>query len=513
MVTEKRDCWHALVLMAAVSLLTLGAPRAWASDSGEPHATGVEDLSFPPPDFAFRQNYTEFAGYVAAKLDLASLDIANASTGVGAYECCLVSWERHYVGVLYQTDLFIRPTTPNETSLWLAYSPSDILEEVTITGSIGAPLSSNSTTAMTQRTTEIAQQLGLPSPSGIAVRAVTGAGPEGPEPAVKVSYFLNYSGKSIAFANELSVTFGTLHADVLKTEVFPWFSPRPPVISEEAAYARALDMLGGHGVRNVTGKGIYLAFNSINASLAYQVEAEITSPDFDPAYPVGDYRVWVDAYDGTIAYEVWLEPPPGPTAPTRTDGYGFVLISVFGILLAVSFALWAEPVRLGLLLLVVPLYARLKRESALDHFVRGQVYGFVASHEGATFSEIRDAFSLSNGTVTYHLAVLEKLGFIRGISDGKFKRFVPTGEGRGALGRKLTDLQYRILNLVVELEPVAPSEIATHLGLSRQRAAYHMGKLVTFGFLLRDNGRRGTYRASETARDELADATHHRTSA
>lgn len=309
---ERSRILRALILAAAIALVLTEQPGARAGDVPGPHVEGTEDLTFPPPSLTLRQNYSELAAYLAQTLALGRLDLENASEGMGD-TCCLVDWQGHYVESLDEYGIWVRSVDRNGTGLWLRYSSSDILEAVWVNGPVGAPLPSGGTSAMEQRTIEIAAQLGLPSPSGLSVRETLAAGPEGPESAIKVSYFLNYSGKGIAFGNELSVTYGTDHPEVFRIEVFPWFAPQPPLVPGEVAYSRALDRLNGSGgVRSVTGKGVYFVFNSLNASLAYQVEAEITSPPNDPAYPLGNYRVWVDAYTGAVAYEVWMAPHSVP---------------------------------------------------------------------------------------------------------------------------------------------------------------------------------------------------------
>lgn len=218
----------------------------------------------------------------------------------------------------------------------------------------------------------------------------------------------------------------------------------------------------------------------------------------------GGYRLRLEVRDtsGLIS-----ETEKGLTVvgPTRIPGPLIYGVAAACGLAAFSTAIYFWPTRRAWLWFLLPLFFRLKKETALDHFLRGQIYSCVVSKPGISYSEVRDAFSLNNGTATHHLGVLEALGFVKAVNDGRYKRFFPRGSPHMLLGRKLSDLQYRILDATRQASPISPSEVARVLGISRQRAAYNLHQLVRGGLLRRAPGTRGRFEvASEVKLTEEA---------
>jgi predicted transcriptional regulator len=58
--------------------------------------------------------------------------------------------------------------------------------------------------------------------------------------------------------------------------------------------------------------------------------------------------------------------------------------------------------------LILPLYVKLSKKDVLDHFIRGQIYGYLVVHPGDNYTTIKQNLDLTNGTLTYHLDVLER---------------------------------------------------------------------------------------------------------
>jgi len=63
---------------------------------------------------------------------------------------------------------------------------------------------------------------------------------------------------------------------------------------------------------------------------------------------------------------------------------------------------------LALLPLLIPLYTRIQKEDVLDQFVRGEVYGFIKTKPGVHYNQIIRELNVKNGTLSYHLHMLEK---------------------------------------------------------------------------------------------------------
>lgn len=118
----------------------------------------------------------------------------------------------------------------------------------------------------------------------------------------------------------------------------------------------------------------------------------------------------------------------------------------------------------------------------LDQFVRGQLYGYIRANPGDCYSSIRDNLELSNGVTTYHLDVLEQEGLICSETEGAHRRFYPVGV-KVERSPLLHRLQKRILALLTDHAPLSQRDIAEHLGVSRQLAAYHLHRLESLGHL------------------------------
>ena len=129
--------------------------------------------------------------------------------------------------------------------------------------------------------------------------------------------------------------------------------------------------------------------------------------------------------------------------------------------------------------LLIPLYVKLKRKDILDHFLRGQIYGYIKVHPGEHYTAIKRNLQLNNGTLTYHLDVLEREGLIISKPKGSRKIFYPVGMKIPDNG--LHAIQEDILERVNESPGMSISDLARLMGTSRQLANYHVKKLVEDG--------------------------------
>ncbi|MEM4729987.1 MAG: NEW3 domain-containing protein [Thermoplasmata archaeon] len=142
-----------------------------------------------------------------------------------------------------------------------------------------------------------------------------------------------------------------------------------------------------------------------------------------------------------------------------------------------------ESGRYGLLsFLLVPLYTKIKRDDVLDHFVRGQVYGYIKANPGEHYNSIRKALSLKNGTLVYHLKTLERENFIKSVMDGRFRRFYPVEmkipEPSDELVLRMTRIQRELLDIIAKNPGISQKEIASRIGLSAPTVHYHIDILT-----------------------------------
>src|SRR3989337_3529033 len=120
-------------------------------------------------------------------------------------------------------------------------------------------------------------------------------------------------------------------------------------------------------------------------------------------------------------FEIVVVPAPiGP--PTALLAVGIAATSAA---LVAAAALINENAKYLFLLFFVPLYSKIKRERVLDHFVRGQIFGYIQANPGEHYNAIKDALGLTNGSLAHHLRTPEREQFLKSKRYGLYRRFYP----------------------------------------------------------------------------------------
>jgi DNA-binding MarR family transcriptional regulator len=138
-----------------------------------------------------------------------------------------------------------------------------------------------------------------------------------------------------------------------------------------------------------------------------------------------------------------------------------------------------------LLFFIIPLYYKIDRDKVLDHYLRNQIYKYIQTNPGTSYSEIMKDTDVKNGVLVHHLKTLDREGLIKSIRDGMFRRFYPEGV---AIPKKeietLSWFQIRIFNFIRMNPGTTPKEIANEVGKSKQVVNYHL-KLMKNAALVR----------------------------
>jgi len=187
-----------------------------------------------------------------------------------------------------------------------------------------------------------------------------------------------------------------------------------------------------------------------------------------------------------------LRPSIGaPAAMGQAVAAGSFLAVVAGAALIAG----TEAGRFKLMLALVPLYSKIRKEEVLDQFVRGQVFGYIQANPGDHYSSIRQTLKLKNGTLAYHVRTLERESFVFSRMDGIFRRFYPSGldPARVRFKSNVRETHRRILDLIEGSPGITPKELAGKLGASHQVASYHVRVLA----------RRGRVRLEQKGRNTL----------
>jgi DNA-binding MarR family transcriptional regulator len=176
------------------------------------------------------------------------------------------------------------------------------------------------------------------------------------------------------------------------------------------------------------------------------------------------------AYEGGFLHSsLWVNKNKGPLSAFLV-GFG---------LLGVGLAVFTETGRyrvLVLFTLLLPFYSRIQKEDVLDQFVRGQIYGFIKTNPGVHYNQILRKVGVKNGTLSYHLGVLEKTELIQSRREGlKYRVFYPTGMSFPKSERfRLTGLQIRIIELLRRQPGMTQKELAKMLDQKPQTINYNM---------------------------------------
>jgi DNA-binding MarR family transcriptional regulator len=209
--------------------------------------------------------------------------------------------------------------------------------------------------------------------------------------------------------------------------------------------------------------------------------------------PPGTYQVWVGSRQnstmvGTIPVRAWgqtnfiislpgVVPGPGPVPHG-----GLVLGPVDWGLIGVAAGAAALLVAVFILL---P-YVRLTREEVFQQKARFVLCEYIREHPGVSFSAVRDAFGLQNGAASYHLAVLERQGFVRSTRKTYRRFYFPSGEILPGNPLPLSELQSSILATVRTEPGIAVREISRRIGKDHSSVGYNVKALAREGHLRLD---------------------------
>ena len=196
------------------------------------------------------------------------------------------------------------------------------------------------------------------------------------------------------------------------------------------------------------------------------------------------------------------EPPPpdDPSTPsTRGSGYStsFSLAAVAVVIIALStFGFVSAGLETGkyklLSIFVVPLYVKRKQDKTLENFTRGEIFGFINAHPGTYFNHMKYALNLNNGTLAYHLNVLEHDKLVYSQTDGRYRRFYPVDARMPSVNDEngkihtfihLNPTQDRIINVIQNEPGLTQKEIAKLVGKSRQVVNYNINSMAEQGII------------------------------
>jgi predicted transcriptional regulator len=140
-------------------------------------------------------------------------------------------------------------------------------------------------------------------------------------------------------------------------------------------------------------------------------------------------------------------------------------------------------------ILVAAVFARLKGESLLNHFVRGRLYQVIGEHPGVRFNELKRLADVPNGSAVHHLRMLARGGLIRIVVDGTSTRFFDTGAKLEEDAYGLLDADGDILLAVQQHPGLSVVDLSRRIDRSRSATSRAVKRLANLGYVRRE--RRG----------------------
>jgi uncharacterized membrane protein/predicted transcriptional regulator len=174
-----------------------------------------------------------------------------------------------------------------------------------------------------------------------------------------------------------------------------------------------------------------------------------------------------------------LRPARGPTYSVGSLGIALgIFLALGGLALG-----WNEAVLLALITLFLPLYSKIRKDEVLDRYLRGKIHGYIIANPGEHYSSIKAQLKLKNGTLAYHLRVLEREGYIKSARDGVFKRFYPMDAAIPRKKKEFSSIQEIVLENIRGAPGITQNALARKMGVSTQVVNYHVRQLAAAGIL------------------------------
>jgi DNA-binding MarR family transcriptional regulator len=232
----------------------------------------------------------------------------------------------------------------------------------------------------------------------------------------------------------------------------------------------------GDGANNMYAADTFAVAHNYNKSGTYRLEVNVSDVMGFTYVTTQSYTV---NYEGHLTHSyLWASKNKAPMLGA-TAGFGLL---AFGLLVFTESGKYRL---LVLFTLLLPMYSRIQKEDVLDQFVRGQIYGYIKTNPGVHYNQILRKVGVKNGTLSYHLGVLEKTELIQSRREGlKYRVFYPTGMNFPKAERfRLTDLQIRILESVKSQPGLTQKEIARVLEKKPQTINYNIKVLDQAGLI------------------------------
>jgi predicted transcriptional regulator len=279
---------------------------------------------------------------------------------------------------------------------------------------------------------------------------------------IKTTNFVSLSVESITTSASYSQTIPKLDHYKL-TITLPSFST--PILNE---LVMNYSVVWGDGLTQSYTKNDTSIVHTYKKSGTYDLSF-LVSDEFGFTYNLK--KQYPVKYEGDIVHTyLVIDANKEPIAVTTSSSLGLLTLGLIVLTETGKYKF------LAMFILFIPLYTRLQKEDVLDQFVRGQIYGYIKTNPGVHYNQIRRKVDVKNGTLSYHLWVLEKTDLIKSRREGlRYRAFYPTGMKFPQAERfRLTELQIKIIDCIKNKPGIHQKEIAEKLNEKPQTINYNI---------------------------------------
>jgi parallel beta-helix repeat protein len=156
-----------------------------------------------------------------------------------------------------------------------------------------------------------------------------------------------------------------------------------------------------------------------------------------------------------------------------------------------------------IIILIILLFIKIEKNKVLTNVQRRVIFNTIKDQPGIHFREIMRVHSLTPGTLSYHLNILEKNSYIKSIQKGEYRCFY-TFDDKSDFKIKLSTIQQKILFAINENPGISLTELTEAVGKNKMVLNYHTNILEDVGAIIKEKkGRVSIFFVTNVADYEL----------
>lgn len=131
---------------------------------------------------------------------------------------------------------------------------------------------------------------------------------------------------------------------------------------------------------------------------------------------------------------------------------------------------------------LLPLYSHIEDGDLLKEPNRAHIFDLIKAEPGISTKDIADRLNLAWGTVTHHLAKLEKRQFVVSKKYGKYRRYFANGAAADSAKKDLLAIlkvpaTAEVAHAIRDMPGLSQKEVSAQLGVSSSTVLWHVKRL------------------------------------